>query len=202
MRLFLQDGPARIQILSRSQLREFRDAAQAREFLRPLFVSPGNRLAARNAAGPGAQRLTDDELLEQLAQKMVNEGLQVVACAESYLAAIQGTFTATSASASPGAAATQQETAATTPLQDEEAAKAEQAPPPPEEKHFIEIELVDDEGKPVANERWFVELPDGSTKSGSTNANGYARIDGVDPGTAKVSFPDMDKASYEPGGGS
>jgi hypothetical protein len=205
MRLFLQDGPARIQILSRSQLREFRDPAQAREFLRPLWTSPGNRIAARNAAGAGAQRLSDDELLDALALRMVSEGLQVVTCAESYLAAIQGTFTATSAAASTSAAgaAAQQQSETTTPLQDEEAAKEEQATAPgADEKHFIEIELVDDEGKPVANERWFVELPDGSTKSGSTDANGYARIDGVDPGTAKISFPDMDKTAYEPGGGS
>lgn len=197
MRLFLQDGPARLQILSRSHVRELRDVASAREFLRPLLASAGNLAAVRGALGPRAA-VPDDLLLDELAARMVSEGLLIVSCADSYLAAIQGTFTETAAAASTAATST---AAATTPAEDEAAAQAaaEQAPGP-EEKHFIEIELVDDEGNPVANERYFVELPDGTSISGSTDAKGYARVDGIDPGTAKVSFPDLDKKSYTPGG--
>jgi hypothetical protein len=191
MRLFLQDGPARLQILSRSHLREFRDAGAAREFLRPLLAHPGNAAAVRRAVGyEHAERWSDQELLEQLAALIVADGLQIVSCADGYLAAIQGTFTESAAQSAP--AAQQQKT---TPLQDEEAA---QKPPPPEEKHFIEIELVDDEGKAVANESYVIELPDGSKRTGRTDGEGRARIDGVDPGTAKVSFPDLDKSGYKP----
>lgn len=191
MRLFLQDGPARLQILSRSHVRELRDLGAAKELVRPLLSQPGNRAAARDALGAGPA-WSDAELVEQLARRMVQEGLLVVSCASPWLASLQGT-------AAGGAPA--QQPAKTTPLQDEEAAKASKPPAEPEPEHWIEIELLDDEGKPVAGERWFVELPDGSQKSGRTDGQGRARVDGVDPGTAKVSFPDLDRKSYEPGGG-
>lgn len=202
MRLFLQDGPARLQILSQTHMRQFRDVEAAREFLRPLIAQAGNGIAIRTALGP-AIATTDGELLDALARRVVGEGLYVVSCADTWLASIQGTLTESSAAASSAATAAAAAAAAaqTTPLQDEEAAQAASTADQVEETHFIEIELLDDEGKPIANEAWFVELPDGSTKSGRTDANGFARIDGVDPGTAKVSFPDLDKDSYNPGGG-
>ena len=199
MRLFLQDGPARLQILSPSHMRQFRDVAAAREFLRPLIAQAGNGIAVRRALEPSIIA-TDGELLDALAKQIVNEGLYVVSCADTWLASLQGTLTesaAAASTASTAAAASSQ----TTPLQDEEAAQAASTADQVEEKHYIEIELLDDEGKPVADEAWFVELPDGSTKSGRTDAKGFARIDGVDPGTAKVSFPNLDKDSYDPGGG-
>lgn len=201
MRLFLQDGPARLQILSPSHMRQFRDVAAAREFLRPLVAQAGNALAIRRALGPAAIA-GDGELLDLLAKHLVDEGLLVVSCADTWLASIQGTLTESSAAAAGTAAAAAAAAATTTtPLQDEEAAQAASTSDQVEEKHFIEIELLDDEGNPVADEAWFVELPDGSTKSGRTDAKGFARIDGVDPGTAKVTFPDMDKNAYDPGGG-
>jgi hypothetical protein len=49
MRLFLQDGPTRLQILSRSHMRELRDAGAAKELLHPLLANPGNLAAMRNA---------------------------------------------------------------------------------------------------------------------------------------------------------
>ena len=196
MRLFLQDGPGRLQILSRSHVRELRDLGAAQEFLRPLLAHPGSLAAVRNAlaseyAGAGAPSWSEPELLEHLAGRLVSEGLLIVSCADSYLASLQGTFQA----AAPAASQPPQ----TTPLEDEQAAKEEKPAQEPEEQHWIEIELLDDEGKPVAGERYFVELPDGSSLSGRTDGQGRARIEGVDPGTAKVSFPDLDKKMYEPG---
>jgi hypothetical protein len=196
MRLFLQDGPARLQILSRSHIREFRDVGAARDFLRPMLLHPGNRTALRSVLG-AMPVSSDQELLEELARRMVAEGLQVVSCADSYLASLQGTFTEAAAAASAGtAAATEQPQ--TTPLQDEQAAKEEQATQQSDEQHWIEIELLDDEGQPIADEAYLVELPDGSKKTGRTDASGKARVDGVDPGTAKVSFPDLDQKLYDP----
>ena len=190
MRLLLHRGPAHLQIVSRHEIRELRDLGSAREFLRPLLADPMNVAAARHALGLAAR---DGDLLEQLAARVVAEGMQVVACGDSYFSSLQGT-----AQASGAPATTQQQT---TPLQDEEAAQAQQQTAPgPEEQHFIEIELLDDAGNAVAGERYFVELPDGSSISGRTDGNGRARIDGVDPGTAKVSFPDMDQSVYTPGG--
>ncbi len=56
-------------------------------------------------------------------------------------------------------------------------------------KSFLEIDLKDDEGKPVAGEQYRIELPDGTIKEGVTGIDGKARVEGVDPGTAKVTFP-------------
>jgi hypothetical protein len=184
MRLFLQDGPARLQILSRSHLREFRDVGSAKDFLRPLLAGEGNVLAARRALGGEA-----GDVVEQLALRVVDEGLLIVSCADGYLTAIQGTFTEAAAQVATQPAPT------TTPLEDEQAAQKQ---PAAAEKHFIEIELLDDDGKPVGNEAYLIELPDGTQRTGRTDGNGRARITGIDPGTAKVSFPDLDKKAYEP----
>lgn len=76
-----------------------------------------------------------------------------------------------------------------------------QGEPPPEaeselprtkEKTWIEIELVDTEGKPVQGERYRIELPDGAVREGRLDHQGRARVDGLEPGDCDVSFPDLD----------
>ncbi len=62
----------------------------------------------------------------------------------------------------------------------------------PGKQDWIEIELKDDQGNTIPNERYRIKLPDGSTQEGNLDANGRARVDGIDPGTAQVSFPDID----------
>ncbi len=71
--------------------------------------------------------------------------------------------------------------------------------PPPPPKTYIEIKLEDTEGRPVAGEPYKVTLPDGQTVAGGTlDDKGFARIDGVDPGSCKVTFPNMDKTVWDP----
>jgi len=65
-------------------------------------------------------------------------------------------------------------------------------------KTWIEIELVDDQGRPVPNQRCSVELPDGTTWTGVLDANGLARVDYVDHGTCEVYFPDLDYREWAP----
>lgn len=171
--------------------------AAARDFLAPLLRDPRNVAAARNALG--AAPVEGPGIVDALAKRIVAEGLQVVSCGESWVAAMTSTASASSSSSSSDSSAASQ--AQTTPLQDEEAAKAAQeTAPAADEQHWIEIELLDDLGNPVPDEMYFVELPDGSSISGRTDGQGRARVDGVDPGTAKVSFPDLDKSLYTPGG--
>jgi len=68
-----------------------------------------------------------------------------------------------------------------------------------DKKSWIEIELVDQDNKPVPGERYRVTLPDGATLAeGTLDEKGFARVDGIDPGTCKVTFPDLDKSSWEP----
>lgn len=66
-----------------------------------------------------------------------------------------------------------------------------------EKKSWIEIELVDEADQPVAGQRYEITLPDGSVAKGTLDAHGFARIDGIDPGTCEVTFPDLDKQAWE-----
>ncbi len=73
------------------------------------------------------------------------------------------------------------------------------AGPPPPPKTYIEIKLVDADGRPVAGESYKVTLPDGKTVAeGTLDEKGFARIDGLDPGSCKVTFPKMDKTVWDP----
>src|SRR5881227_2766391 len=64
--------------------------------------------------------------------------------------------------------------------------------------HWIEINLVDEEGQPVPGEPYVITLPDGSTVAdGTLDQKGFARVDGIDPGTCKVTFPNLDKEAWD-----
>lgn len=66
----------------------------------------------------------------------------------------------------------------------------------PKKKHWIQIEMVDTEGKPVVGEDYKITLPDGTVVEGSLDVRGKARINGIDPGTCKITFPDLDKECW------
>ncbi len=67
-----------------------------------------------------------------------------------------------------------------------------------DKKSWIEIHLVDDEGDPVAGERYRVTLPDGSTVAeGTTDEKGFAKVTNIDPGTCKVTFPNIDGRAWK-----
>jgi len=66
-------------------------------------------------------------------------------------------------------------------------------------KSWIEIELVDDEGKPVPGEAYRVTLPDGSTVAeGTLDEKGWARVDNIDPGNCMVTFTKLHKDAWKP----
>ena len=68
-----------------------------------------------------------------------------------------------------------------------------------EKTHWIEIQLVGEDGKPVPGEEYKVTLPDGSTvASGTLDEKGKARVEGIDPGSCKVTFPNLDKSAWAP----
>lgn len=60
-----------------------------------------------------------------------------------------------------------------------------------EEKTWVEFELVDEAGRPVAGEEYRIELPDGSTRRGRLGGDGRVRIDGIDPGDCTITFPGL-----------
>jgi hypothetical protein len=71
------------------------------------------------------------------------------------------------------------------------------SPGDPDQKTFIEIELVDEEGNPVAGESFEITLPDGTVVDGTLDDNGRARADGFDPGSCQITFPDLDKDAWK-----
>jgi type VI secretion system secreted protein VgrG len=62
---------------------------------------------------------------------------------------------------------------------------------------WIEIQMVDEEGQPVTGEKYKIELSDGTVSEGTLGSDGKARLDGIEPGSCKVSFPDLDGEAWE-----
>lgn len=56
---------------------------------------------------------------------------------------------------------------------------------------WVEFELVDDDSKPVVGEKYRLELPDGSVREGVTDIRGKVRLEGLSPGTCKITFPNF-----------
>ena len=71
----------------------------------------------------------------------------------------------------------------------------------PNKKSWIEIELVDGKGKPVKHARYRVTPPGGKPVEGFLNDEGFARINGIDPGNCTIAFPDLDGATWKPASG-
>lgn len=62
---------------------------------------------------------------------------------------------------------------------------------------WIEIEMVDEEDEPVPGEAYRIELPDGSIAAGTLDENGMARVEGIEPGTCRIMFPELDREAWE-----
>ena len=62
---------------------------------------------------------------------------------------------------------------------------------------WIEVRLVDDDKRPVPNQRYRIRLPDSSIMEGTLDAEGKVRIDGIIAGQCQVSFPDIDEKDHK-----
>jgi len=69
---------------------------------------------------------------------------------------------------------------------------------PLSKKDWIEIVLQDEDGNPVPNAEYLITTPDGQELSGTLDGNGFARVDGITPGTCKVSFTQIHKTEWKP----
>jgi uncharacterized Zn-binding protein involved in type VI secretion len=56
-------------------------------------------------------------------------------------------------------------------------------------KDYLEIELVDERGRPVANEPYVVTFSSGEVREGQLDGRGYAREEDVPPGRSDIRFP-------------
>jgi type VI secretion system secreted protein VgrG len=76
--------------------------------------------------------------------------------------------------------------------------KLPKTPEDKKKKSWIEIMLIDEDNKPVTGERYQITLPDGKTVAeGTTNEKGLARVNWIDPGMCKITFPDRDKEAWK-----
>ena len=65
-----------------------------------------------------------------------------------------------------------------------------------EQTTWIAIALVDLEGNPVPGARYRITAPSGRTSDGVLDADGKARLEGLDAGSCKIQFPDFDRGDF------
>lgn len=63
---------------------------------------------------------------------------------------------------------------------------------------WIEVVLLDADDQPVAREPFELRLPDQSLRRGRLDEQGRVRVDGIVPGTASISFPELDAREWTP----
>ncbi len=64
--------------------------------------------------------------------------------------------------------------------------------------HWIEIELVGEDDRPIPWEEYQVVLPDGTVVRGYLDDEGYARCDRIaQGGQCRVSFPALDRDAWQ-----
>jgi hypothetical protein len=68
----------------------------------------------------------------------------------------------------------------------------------PKKKSWIEIEMLDEKKRPVPGQAFRIILSDNqSVVEGTLNEKGFYRVEGIDSGTCKITFPDLDKDAWE-----
>ena len=60
-----------------------------------------------------------------------------------------------------------------------------------EYKDFIEIEVVDSDGNPMADKEYVLYLPNGTVRTGTLDGSGCLREENVPPGFCSIRFPDL-----------
>jgi hypothetical protein len=78
------------------------------------------------------------------------------------------------------------------------AAAQARAPQSPPANQFVDLELADDAGVPVAEAAYEVLTADGRVLTGKLDAKGKARVHGVGPGQCRVSFPELHPDAWKP----
>lgn len=78
---------------------------------------------------------------------------------------------------------------------EEDTFSAMQAGPP---THWVEIQLVGEDGEGIPGQRYRIVGPDGVEWRGFTDSLGVARVNRIPEGTCEVYFPDLDAEAWEP----
>ena len=63
---------------------------------------------------------------------------------------------------------------------------------------FIIVELIGEDDQPIPSEDYAIALPGGKVVTGTLDANGRVKLEGIPAGTCQVSFPKLDKEAWVP----
>ena len=192
MRRVLRRGSQTIELIPRHEtptadtVLVFHDTLSALDFLHTFMYDPLSMMTLRSSLteelpSTDLAGLDDQEVLEQLASRLVYGNLRIVPFAPSQPAIQAG-----------GAAQA-------TPAVEEEEEEEQAAGAAAEQRtSWVGIKLVDEEGSPAAGEKYRIVLPNGSIREGQLDASGQVRINDIEPGTCQVSFPDLNSTSGHP----
>jgi hypothetical protein len=176
MRQTLRSGLNQFEILEEDdRVLTFRDLATAVDFLRrfrndPAQMSILRKIAADNSYS--AHRATTDEILKQVASLLVSGRFKILRSVQVKQSGLQAT-----------------------PQETEGAQKG--VAPRVTNSSWIEINLRDQKGQPVAGAAYRIKLPDGSTREGNLDSFGHAEYTGISPGNCEVSFPALEDEDWE-----
>lgn len=174
-----------ISVASAFELLPVVDAVEGAELLRHLCPHPGDvaqlrQLAGGRRAGPPLARCDDAELVEILASALADGRLVLVRRHRR----IQTWPSSEVEVVSPRA------------VEEAEAPPVALTAPAPA-KTWIEIQLLGEDGKPIAGERYRIELPDGALQEGTLDSQGIARVSDIESGDCRITFPDLDEDAWE-----
>jgi hypothetical protein len=165
----------------------FRDHFEALQHLRECALDPERLACLRRAAyDAGLLERSDDSTLQGLAWRLVLDEAPLSCCTER-------------AGTRPAGGGGAYETPTTERPDAPTPAPSRPRPPPlpSRQKTWIEIELVDSNGKPVPGQGFELYASDGSlAANGNLDTAGRAHIGDLDPDEYKVTFPDLDKSSW------
>jgi hypothetical protein len=75
---------------------------------------------------------------------------------------------------------------------------AQQAPVAAD-KTWVEIQLVGEDGSPVPGIKYEITVPGKDQPIvGTLDEQGVGNVEGIDPGTCTITFPELDKEAWEP----
>ena len=78
-----------------------------------------------------------------------------------------------------------------------ESKKTDPPPRPQREKTWVEFQLVNRKGQPVAGARYRLKITDGSIREGKLNEKGSVRVPGIDPGVCEITFLEYDAREWK-----
>ena len=166
----VRDGLTKLVFLWRDELVSFHDKAALLQTLSGLITNETQLKELQTLLG--VERLSPEATLELAADQIVANKLLLA----------QGRVSRS--------AAFEEAEALTAPVP-----KKATGPPPTTTptQTWVEFELIDEEGVPVAGEHYKVTLPDGAVKTGSLDNKGHVRFNKIPSGTCTISFPDLDR---------